>query len=648
MSLTIAVIGEHPAVQLAAHELQSHLALATEHAVSVEPRAAYDAGDDALWVGLAGAFPALTLPAVEDARFDDAIGIRTGGARGVITGVNPRSALIAAYRYLHALGCRWVRPGADGAYIPHVEIERTAVDVVEAPSYRHRGVCIEGAVSYEHVRDIVDWLPKVGMNSYFIQFREGFTFFDRWYSHAGKPAGSGGPVEQPEEAFTVAGAQALVQRIAHEIEQRDLLFHAVGHGWTCEPFGMRGLGWEYPPEPAPPEVVPYLALVNGKREVWEGIPLNTNLCYSNPDVRRIVAQAIAEYAEAHPEVDLLHFWLADGANNHCECDACRELRPADFYVMMLNEVDRLLGDKGLDTRIVFLIYVDLLWPPERERIANPDRFILMFAPITRTFSRPFSATAALPALSPYARNRLTFPRSIEENVAFLRAWQAQFEEPLDSFDFDYHLMWSHLSDPGYMQISQVLHADLQRLHDLGLNGFNSCQTQRACFPTGLPMAVMGWTLWNRERDFDEMARDYFAAAFGPDGEACRAYLEQLGDLFDPAYLRGEKPDGDAEAAGRLKRVPALVDAFRPVIERNVESANPCRAASWAYLRHHADMAVALAGALEARAMGDTDEASKRWQAVQQMVWEREDALHAVLDVWLFTKVMNRLFENDSQ
>lgn len=642
MSLTIAAIGDHPTIRFAAHELQSTLALATGLPASVEQRAAYDADADALWVGLDNAFPTPTLPAVHDPRFDDAIGIHTDGARGVITGINPRSALIAAYRYLHELGCRWVRPGADGAYIPHVEMASTSVHVVEVPSYRHRGICIEGAVSYEHVRDVVDWLPKVGMNSYFIQFREGFTFFDRWYSHAGNPLKSRPP---QEEAFTVEGAQALVQRLAGEIKQRDLLFHAVGHGWTCEPFGMRGLGWEYPPEPAPSEAIPYLALVNGKREVWQGIPLNTNLCYSNPDVRRMVSEAVADYAEQHPEVDLLHFWLADGANNHCECDACRQMRPADFYMMMLNEIDRLLSARELDTRIVFLIYVDLLWPPERERIANPDRFVLMFAPITRSFSQPFSARERPFALPPFERNRLTFPRSADENVAFLRAWQEPYASPLDSFDFDYHLMWSHLHDPGYMQISQVLHTDLQRLRDLGLDGFNSCQTQRACFPTGLPMTLMGWTLWNRERDFDAMARDYFAAAFGPDGEACRAYLAQLSELFDPAYLRGEKPGGDAEAAERLSRVPSLVAAFRPVLERNADHLDPCRAASWAYLSQHAEIVVALAQALEARARGQAGEAAQRWSQLRQMVWQREDTLHSVLDVWLFTRVMDRSFKD---
>ena len=41
------------------------------------------------------------------------------------------------------------------------------------------------------------------------------------------------------------------------------------------------------------------------------------------------------------------------------------------------------------------------------------------------------------------------------------------------------------------QAVEVLHDDLQLLDRIGLGGFSSCQVQRAFFPTGLPMAVLG-------------------------------------------------------------------------------------------------------------------------------------------------------------
>src|SRR5215213_8912871 len=611
-AIRIAIVDDHPTIMFAAAELQRCLARATGQPVDVLERDAIGREMPVLWLGLAQHFPGVALPpaaASADARFDDAISIATEAASGVICGDNPRSVLLAVYRYLHLLGCRWVRPGADGEYIPAVDLARTAVRLAEVPSYRHRGICIEGAVSFEHVRDLIDWMPKVGLNAYFIQFREGFTFFDRWYSHMEHPS-------DQTPGFTVEQARALVGQVAAESKKRDLIYHAVGHGWTCEPFGIAGLGWEYPPEPVPPEAVQYLALVQGQRALWQGIPLNTSLCYSNPTVRQIMTDAVVAYAQQHPEIDLLHFWLADGANNQCECEHCAPTRPSDFYVMMLNDIDRKLSALRLNTRIVFLAYFDLLWPPEHERIQNPDRFVLMFAPITRTYSKTFSTDQAVPALPRFERNKLSFPHSIEQNLAFLQAWQAQLirdgGQPVDSFDFDYHLMWDHYRDPGYIQIARVLHDDLQLLDSIGLDGFNSCQVQRAFFSTGLPMAVMGWTLWDKTRDFDTMARDYFAAAFGPDGQAALVYLTQLSRLFDPEYLRGEKSLGGEQAAAALGRVAGVVDSFLPTVERNSDSGSACWAHSWRYLRQHAEIAALLASALRERAQGNPSAAQLEW------------------------------------
>jgi hypothetical protein len=575
-------------------------------------------------------------PAGRRPELDDAIYIEADGPAGIIAGSNPRSVLLATYRYLTELGCRWVRPGRDGESIPRVDLAASAVRVVEAASYRHRGICIEGAVSYEHVRDLVDWAPKVGFNAYFVQFREAYTFFQRWYAHRENPL-------LPPEPFSVEQARALKARLAGEIGRRGLTFHDVGHGWTCEPLGIPGLGWDHEPSPVPPGVEQYLAEVGGRRALWQGVPLNTNLCYSNPVVRDLVIDDVVAYARAHPEVAVIHVWLADGANNHCECAGCRRARPADWYVRLLNELDGRLTARGLPARVVFLIYVDLLWPPEVERLRNPDRFILMFAPITRTYSTAFAAAESAPetALPPYERNTLQFPRSVEDNVAFLRAWQRLFRG--DSFDFDYHLMWDHYKDPGHVASAAVLHQDIRGLAALGLDGLVSCQVQRAFFPTGLGMATMGRALWDRGLDFRAIAEDYFRAAFGAEGPACLAYCEQLSQYFDPPYLRGEKPRHDRAAAASYARLPEVIGAFRPAIRRGLGAPDPCHARSWHYLDLHADLCLHLAEALRHRAAGDDEAARRAWAAARRFVRERETDLHPVLDVYEFLQVLGALF-----
>lgn len=628
---TIVVAGEHPTVRFAAAELARYLGRATGARYAVASGVGRAGG---IRVGTAAELggEAAAIPAVEDPRADDAVLVAVERGVGLVAGTNPRSVLLAVYRFLGCLGFSWIRPGADGEIVPALNTDGITASLAERASYRHRGICIEGAVSLEHVRDLIDWMPKLGFNAYFLQFREAFTFFDRWYSHRDNP------LREPE-GVGIAEVREMVRVIEADIAKRDLLYHAVGHGWTCEPFGVPGLGWDVYEGPVPEEARQAFALVNGKRELWGGIPLNTNLCYGQPAVRRTMVDDVVRYLRARPGVRYLHLWLGDAANNQCECDLCRSTRPADFYVKLLNELDERLSGEGLDARIVFLVYFDLYWPPQTERLRNQDRFVLMFAPITRTYSASFAPPAKLPAMPPYVRNKVVLPKSVAENLSFLSAWQGIFAG--DSFDFDYHWIWDHYADPGYMQVSRGLHRDLVGLANIGLDGYVSCQVQRSFFPTGLGMVVMGSTLWNRELGFDAIASDYFRAAFGEDAEACRAYLEELSEAFDPRYLRGETPVVDVGRVLAFERVPSLVRAFRPVMERNVGASDPCRAASWRYLIAHGRLCESLAAVLSSRAAGRDGEMRARAQGWMRLLWELEPELHAVLDVWMYQRTVGR-------
>ncbi len=634
MSNRILVLTEDPVVSFAAEELGRHLQIMSGQLFDRAVVPADDSGAAGLRLGTFVDVETPRPAVVEDPAADDAVAIHVRQAQGTIAGSNPRSVLLGVYRFLHELGCRWLRPGEDGAIIPPCAVEAMNADLAESAAYRHRGICIEGAVSYEHVRDIVDWLPKVGFNAYFIQFREAHTFFDRWYSHALHPTDQGEPL-------SVERARALTHRVEEEIARRGLLYHAVGHGWTCEPFGIPGLGWEPYDEPIPDETKRFFAEVNGKRELWGGVPLNTNLCYSNPVVRRTVVSAIVEHCTEHPEVHYLHFWLADGTNNHCECESCRTMRPAGWYVRMLNELDAAMTEAGVATKVVFLIYVDLLWPPEHERIANPDRFVLMFAPITRVYHESFSPREHNRAIPPFERNHLSFPRSPEANVGFLHAWQEQFRG--DSFDFDYHYWVGQYRDPGSMTLAGVLHEDIRGLARLGLNGYVSCQTQRAFLPTGFGVWLMGQTLWQSDRNYEALRADYFKSAFGADWQQVVEYLQTLSRLFHPEQLGADPPHYDAEALEDLAALAPTVEGFRATVRRNLESQHDAVGLSWKYLDIHGDICIGLAGALQSHFQGRKDQAVGRWQELESYLWQKEPEIHSVLDVYLLVRVGRSLF-----
>lgn len=632
-STKIYTVSSDAVVKYATDELSKYINLMSSVTNSITGNCANRCStetESSLCLGLFTDFSLKDAPTVVDTLFDDAIYIDVKNGQGIIAGVNPRSVLLAVYRLLTEAGCRWVRPSVEGEFIPKKDLNSINVKIIEKPSYRHRGICIEGAVSYKNVADMVEWAPKLGFNTYFIQFREAHTFFDRWYSHRSNPY-------KLSEEFTVEKAIEYTAGIVNEMKKRGMLYQAVGHGWTCESLGIKGLGWDPSEYDIPEETRKYLAQVNGIREIWNGVPLNTNLCYSNSEARKLMIDSIIEYINAHPQCDILHFWLADALNNQCECENCVKMTPSDFYVVMMNELDEQLKKYCMNTKIVFLIYFDLMWTPQVENIKNPDRFILMFAPITRTYSRSFDSAEKVEGL-PYVRNKLELSSSVADNLAHLKGWQKVFKG--DSFDFDYHLMWDHYNDPGYISICRILNQDIKLLKKIGLNGFVSCQVQRVFFPTGLPMYVMGRTLWNYGLEFDSIAKEYFEGAFGMDGELCRQYLTKISRYFDPQYLRNEKPRISEESVKSFAEIPVVIAGFRPVIDRNKKSSIEVHQKSWEYMDYHAEICLLLAQALEAKASGDDPMAKSARDNLKKYVQKNEDLLQPVLDVFEYVSVMD--------
>lgn len=635
MLLNIARIGHDPIIAYAAEEVKRCLEKmdpSLDILLLTYPKWRADLCD-ALWIGMDPAF-AGEVPPVKDPELDDAIAIDVTGGLGYITGANPRAVLIAAFRYLRQLGAMWVRP-QDGEYLPPCDVSSSKVIVKEVPASRHRGVCIEGAVSAEHVIGMIDWLPRVGMNAYFNQFWVPATFYARWYE-----------TQRKDYVLERAVAEGIRDTAIYEIKKRGLLYHATGHGWTCEPFGIEGTGWDADKEyHFSDETREFLALTKGKRQLWNNIPLNTNLCYSNPKVRQIVGNSVADYCEAMPEVDFLHVWLADDRNNHCECENCIKKRPSDWYVLLLNAIDDALIARNIKTKVVFLMYNELYWPPVEENLNHPDRFVLMFAPISRTYTHSLAEAGDYDEtkLPEFVYNKTGVAKSVEENMCWLRQWQKVFKG--DSFDFDYHYMWDQHLDIAHMSMNRVLFNDMQAMEKMGLNGMVSCQSQRAWIPSGFGMYAMAQGLWDNQARFEDTEKTYFSAAFGPEGAAACDYLEKLSALFMPSYLRREMDVICAEVAESVSKIPAHIAAFKDTILKNMECGclTPMQRRSWEYLNYHSQYSLLIAEAIKLRAEGKPEEAKKAFEKFDAYINEVHPKCSDVLDLPIMSGTLGQFF-----
>ena len=622
MKLTVCKIGNSETVSFAVTEL-IRLIKEMDSTVILDVRkyASYDENvKDGLWVGLG----------FTEESEKDSITINVKDGVGFISGSNERSVLFSAYRFMKEMGCCYLYPGKEGEIIPSKKLskEDLNVNINETASYNYRGICIEGTVGYEHVYNIIDWLPKVGMNEYFFQFLTPATFFNSFYKYF-------------TDVLDDSDIDAMVRTLDEEVEKRGLKNQAAGHGWTCASVGLPASGWDKYEGELSEETKNMLAMRDGERKLNENIPLNTNLCYSNKTVRTKMVDCVVEYCKNNKHKDRVAFWMADGGNNHCECENCKNKPRSDFLVMMLNELDEKLTKNGLDSKILIPFYNDLMWAPETEKIKNPQRFAIDFAPISRSYSVSYADYdfSEKIEIEPYVRNKNVFKYSLPKAVAMFKKWQNE-QQIKDVMLFDYHLMWDHHYDPGYYEVAQILQKDMASLDKIGLDGMISCQLQRIAFPTNLPMYCMAKTLWNKNETFKDIAKEYYFAAYGEYADAVEEYMSTLSDLFVPEVLRGEKPYDAKEMTERYEKAKQVIDKFKTDYVLKLQDTSKL----WKYLFHHAELVKFYADAYIARFNGKEDECRAKVKELHNYVNSIKTFTDTVLDDnFLRGDVTNNLF-----
>ncbi len=547
---------------------------------------------------------------------DDEIYIKTDEKGGIIAGSNPRAVLLAVYRYLKKQGCIWLFPGTEGEQIPFVDALKP-VDYHHIASYRLRGQCNEGAESQPQMMNAIDYNPKVGLNTFMIEGDVG-GYYGSFYSHMF--------TDYPKEAELSRDTLLKWKRECEgQIELRGMKFHDYGHGWTSIPFGIEStahLSEEEREEEYKKEVYQkYSSLIYGRRGLFrDGNPYNSNPCLSKPEVRRIMADAVVDYAATQDNVNYVHVWLSDALNSHCECEECRKKIPSDWYVMLMNEIDEKLTARKIENKIAFICYLDTFWAPQTERIKNEDRFAMLFAPIKRSYAQSYNVEADTDSLMPYVNNQLVQPNGMAPSLGYLKKWQEVYHG--DCFCYEYYFWRAWTWDLGVMNLARTIHDDMVGLKRHNLQGIVADGSQRAYFPNGFLFYVYGEMQYDCSRDFEELVEEYFSAAYGKDWKLVRDYFEAISAKCDIDYMAGLK-GGDTkptryynpDMAAQYEEIPALAEAFLPVIEAHLDTDNRPQFIHWELLKWHVKLIKELAPTIAMKARGEDRPAYERFQKI---------------------------------
>ena len=168
-------ITSHHVVDFAAEELKKYLRMMMPRCGEIDIAFAPDA-KDGFRLGLMADL-GLDTSEAQDLTLDDILHVDVDAeGNGVIAGSNPRSVLLAVYRYLRENGCRWLFPGVDGEIIPIHPIAATKFH--KMADCRYRGQCNEGGEYQQQMIEAIDFTPKLGMNIFMQEFDNPKAYYD--------------------------------------------------------------------------------------------------------------------------------------------------------------------------------------------------------------------------------------------------------------------------------------------------------------------------------------------------------------------------------------------------------------------------------------------------------------------------------------
>ena len=626
-------ITSNTTVDFAAEEMRKYLRMMMPEGGDVKIAYASDA-KDGFRLGLMQDF-GLDVSDAEEPELDDILYIDCDENGGIIAGDNPRSVLLAVYEYFRQNGCRWLFPGVEGEYIPMQDIK--PVKYRFKPSCRYRGQCNEGAEFQPNMMEAIDFAPKVGMNVFMMEFFVP-SYYHSYYNHTKNE------MNRKPEPVTSNQILQWKRQCEAELAKRNLQFHDIGHGFTCEPFGIL-YSWrankkngEVLDDRLTPEQRQYIAEIGGERKLYKDIPSFTNCCMSNPEARKKIAEYVVNYASNHYS-DYLHVWLADGRNNHCECAECQKKTPSDWYIILLNEIDEALTAAGLNTRIVFISYVDTTFAPLEETIKNPKRFTMLFAPIFRSFAYSMPNGRGNTVIKPYNRNKNEYPNTLAASFDYFDEWKKTWKGA--NVAYEYHFWRHQCYDLSGLMQAKIINSDVKLYKENDVNGIIQDGSQRSFFPHGLSFYTYARTLFDTSLTYEEIEEDYFSHIYGKNWKQFRDYLQKIYDALPFEYFSRDEVTKDGGTHHRPERVAAIENIReitkegRKLIEENYLSDYHVQTLALKLLSFHADFCDMISDWMAAKARGEYEKADELYNLATAELGKKEAEFERYYDHYLY-------------
>ncbi|MGO8696717.1 MAG: DUF4838 domain-containing protein [Limisphaerales bacterium] len=296
----------------------------------------------------------------------------------------------------------------------------------------------------------------------------------------------------------------------------------------------------------------YYSLVGGKRKSSP----DSQLCLSNPDVLKLVVEALVAEAKAKPKELTLGLSPNDAERGNCECDACRAADAKfgspggtllDFVNKVAAAVQAALPERKIWVETLAYQYTEKA--PAPGAIAPAGNVLVCLAPIYACDGHPLASD----------------PQNKVSNEALL-AWNKVAPGHLQIWH--YAVNFAHYAQP-YPDWDE-LGADMPYYRDNGVSGMY-CEADSAgnCALQVMHAWVMAHLFWNPRQDVWKLIQDFSGGYYGKAGPDIYAYARLFHDrlqqpdvhlhLYDP-------PTSSLFSAALLKSANDLFDHAETVAE----------------------------------------------------------------------------------
>jgi len=313
----------------------------------------------------------------------------------------------------------------------------------------------------------------------------------------------------------------------------------------------------------------YYALIGGKRQ-------GPQFDYSNPGLRKLIADYAVKYFTANPTATLLGIGPADGGGWSTGAESDAYGTPGDSVFKMANEVAKAV-EKAFPGQNKLLGIYAYNWH------SDPPPF-------------PLEPNIYIQLTTAFLSGKMGFDQLMEE-------WPKKAK----NLGFrDYYSVWLWDADrwPG----GRIAHKDYAVNMIRGFENANirsgavatsiSAESGFNWGPNGRGYYLASRLMWNPQRDADAILDDFYKKAFGKGAAAMQKYYEQveklrfmslgvIGNLFRSVNEASEKTKDDAAVQARLDHIKQYLNfEFLKRIDAPAEQVNAhVYRTRWSYMTH---------------------------------------------------------------